>query len=395
MQKFLSAALAFVVATMSSSLFAVEPSSSPYGVCAHLGGGSESRLMPHNLKMMKSAGIDWVRADFSWDGVQHSDKTWHYERTDKLVNMTEQEGISVLAVLNYDVAWAKPAHEHLDEWNTYVRNVVSRYKDRVKYWEVWNEQNIQRFWTGGANAKQYQLLLEATYKTIKSIDPDLKVVYGGLAGIPFDYIKASLEADAGKYFDVFNIHPYRNAMNKNNWVRSYIASLKRLREMLDRNDAKGKPIWITEIGWPTPTAFNTKAGTNKGDIGETILSGILTTLEVNVSEKQQAECLQQAFLISLHSGVERCFWYEFQSPEDDPGEREDHFGLVHRDLSEKPAYRAYKQLTQWRPKGSVVVSGVEFVNGNESRVNWKLPDEKSATATWNPETGKIVVTVNP
>ena len=576
---------------VSTGLSAAEPSTSPYGICAHLAGGGEFELMPKNLQMMKAAGIEWVRADFGWSGVQKADKSWNFDRLDRVVEMVEKEGMTVLPILDYDVPWATPAYKHLDAWTAYVEKVVSRYKDRIKYWEVWNEQNLDGFWRERPDAKNYQILLEASYNTIKKIDPNLQVVYGGLSGIPFEYIETSLQAGAGKYFDVFNIHPYRPGMTNLTAVEGYLEELKRLRTLLDNHDAKGKPIWITEFGWATPPGSSAahlgiltaaekllcqkgkrwkiavlrderyaesgllsdsvlakilpkgvrptfitfddiktlkpsaldalllppselcptpffddivkyvkdggtlillggvplyydmelvdgrlvrKAGApdarrnalrigwkawwhvkddsipkevpltvapeaaegfrdinitgvgarfvtadrlKEGDKLIPLLNGkkdgfegspaailkfnsdykgavvvsMLMGQNVNVTEEDQADYLQQAILLSLHGGVERYFWYEFQAPEIDPVDRESHFGIVHRDLSPKPAYGAYKRLTQMRPNGSTPLNlrverdkQMGFVN-----ISWKRPDNVTVEASWRPGTGKV------
>ena len=63
------------------------------------------------------------------------------------------------------------------EWAEYVATVVSRYKDDIHYWEVWNEPDLAEFWNG--TPAQYAALLALTYATIKQIDPTATVVVGG------------------------------------------------------------------------------------------------------------------------------------------------------------------------------------------------------------------------
>jgi len=69
------------------------PSSSPYGTCSHLAGGQEHMEMPKNLKLMRQAGIEWARADFSWSGIERSRGTWHFEHLDKVVNTAQEQGV--------------------------------------------------------------------------------------------------------------------------------------------------------------------------------------------------------------------------------------------------------------------------------------------------------------
>lgn len=229
---------------------------SPYGVCSHLGGGEEHDQMPKNLDMMKAAGISWARADFSWSGIESPQGKWRFERFDRVVEETNKRGIQILPILDYDVPWATPAFKHLDAWLEYVRRVVKRYRDKIRYWEVWNEPNLESFWRAKPNGADYAILLKATYQAIKEIDPELVVVYGGLAGVPVDFFEASLDAGAGESFDVVNIHPYRGGLTTRGAIDRFAADVDAFRQALKKRGLADRPIWITEMGWATPPTFN-------------------------------------------------------------------------------------------------------------------------------------------
>ena len=229
---------------------------SPYGVCGHLGGGMEFDAMPENLSAMRAAGIRWVRADFSWSGVEWEKGNWRFEHLDRVLDETQKAGLTVLPILDYDVSWAYPAYQHLDEWSEYVRKLVTRYKDRIRYWEVWNEENIVNFWKN-PDPKAYTALLKRTYEVIKEIDPDLKVVFGGLAGVPHDFYENVLKEDGGKYFDVVNIHPYRGGIVTTRLCELFLNDIKKFQDLTIKYTGDDKPIWITEMGWATPPAFGT------------------------------------------------------------------------------------------------------------------------------------------
>lgn len=244
--------------------------SSAYGICAHLGGGEEFQQIPENFRRMREAGIRWVRADFSWIGVENPQGTWHFDHLDRVVQQAEENGITILPILNYDVPWATPAWKHLDAWKEYVTRIVTRYRDQIRYWEVWNEPNLQGFWHDAPSGANYAVLLKETYRTIKEIDPELQVVYGGLAGVPLDYFEDSLKADAGSAFDVMNIHPYRGGMITMGLVEEFQRAIGDTRQLMERYGAGEKPIWITEMGWATPPTF--------GETNRRIVSGSLKIL---------------------------------------------------------------------------------------------------------------------
>ena len=60
------------------------------------------------------------------------------------------------------------------------------------------------------------------------------------------------------------------------------------------------------------------------------------------SEAAQARNCLDMIEISRQAGIERLFFYEFHAPEKDPYYSEDHFGIVHKDFTPKPAYEALR-----------------------------------------------------
>ena len=102
-------------------------------------------------------------------------------------------------------------------------------------------------------------------------------------------------------------------------------------------------------------------------------------------EAGQARYLTRAMAIAFAKGVERYFWYEFRSVEEDPHYSEDHFGLTHADMTPKPAFDAYRAFVARRPAGSVqrhvplrdAATGVW-------RSEWTRPDGTVAGVFWKP-----------
>ncbi len=552
----------------------------PYGVCAHVSRG-EFGIASKEFKLMRSAGINWVRTDFDWLRIQSAKGAeWNFKRLDELIALAKKSGMNVLPILDYDVPWATPAWKHLDLWREYVRRTVTHFQKDLRYWEIWNEENLASMWRDRPNAARYAELLKASYQEIKKIDPTLQVLYGGTAGIPMPFIEESLKAGAASGFDIMNIHPYR----KDNVPEdALVKDIHDLRALLAKYGAGSKPLWITEIGWPTNQAnsifreifipvlekagfdlkqvkiacihdpaypFSTisstldfkkvfpmakavdaiplkklaslnpkeypilvpsvdetfpmayfdalesyvkKGGTlifsrgvplyydlvkkadgrtekvqvddryrnrlhigwgawwtdkaiphnttktaiapefrdkvkmqdlpgeifltdkklKKGDQLVPVLYGVRDSyrgvtsalfdlnsdLKGNIvvvtyksstggsTEQFQAEVLPRTYLLAFSAGVQRLFWYEFQSPEGIAFDQESHFGIVHKDLSPKPAYIAYKTLAAMRPSGSTVPVVTISPKGIYTAA-WTRPDGKKVHAVWTARESK-------
>ena len=106
------------------------------------------------------------------------------------------------------------SHPDLAKWTAlvdeFVRHLRQRYgKDEVRRWyfEVWNEPNLAGFWEK-ADQQAYFALYDATAKTIKRIDPRLKVggpSTAGAAWVP-EFIAHTVEKDVP--LDFITTHTY-------------------------------------------------------------------------------------------------------------------------------------------------------------------------------------------
>ena len=101
-------------------------------------------------------------------------------------------------------------------------------------------------------------------------------------------------------------------------------------------------------------------------------------------EDEQARRVPRIHLLAFAHGIDRVFWYNLRSREEDPYEPEDCFGLVHGDMTEKPACQAYRALTSMLPSGSTRPELTICENVFEAK--WTRPDGKRVTAMWSPYT---------
>jgi hypothetical protein len=230
-------------------LRSVSQETSPFGVSMHIDGGYEYNQMPENLRLVHEAGIRWVRTDVVWSSVERPQGVWHFDNFDRVVAEAEKQGLQVLALLLYNVSWANPAYEHPEAWLAYVEKVVTRYKSKVRHWEIWNEPNLYpRFWDRPDDAVGYVRLLEATYRKIKEIDPGLVVIHAGMAGIPMKYIEKSFAAGSGRFFDKFAVHPYRPSLNTWGATDRFCEDIDKLRTLMAKYKIEQKDVWFTEMG---------------------------------------------------------------------------------------------------------------------------------------------------
>ncbi|MBQ9431203.1 MAG: glycoside hydrolase family 88 protein [Kiritimatiellae bacterium] len=231
---------------LSAALAVFADNNSPYGVCAHVT-RNEFSIRGAEYRKMAEAGIRWVRSDFDWSAMQNAAGEWDFGKLDQLIGDAEKAGITILPILGYNSPKGVRPNDCLEDWDGYVKTLVSRYGERLPVLELWNEENIPGFWKDPDPVK-YTELLKRTYAAVKSTNPKIKVMFGGTAGVPFEFIEQCYRAGAAKSFDIMNIHPYSHPAPPENRLENEIV---RLREIMAKYGDGDKPLWITEIGWPT------------------------------------------------------------------------------------------------------------------------------------------------
>lgn len=200
---------------------------------------------------------------FSWKQVEPEKGKFFWETTDAYVKRCKDAGISCLGMLIGIPQWAarEPTDEEkeiaynpnpaswvprsMDEWYNYVYEVVSRYKDDVKYWEVMNEVNYHPPYTASSFAgttEDYANLLRTAYSAAKAADPSCYVLTAGFAAptgngtldkdMPYEFTKPKY---AEGYYDIYNIHGYNGT---DVW-----------KECLDnlRANRPDTPVWMSEF----------------------------------------------------------------------------------------------------------------------------------------------------
>ncbi len=301
----------------------------------------DQKSLKRAVALIKKAGAGWVRMDFLWQDIEPAQNQFDFSKYDYLVDLLRKNNIKILGILSYSADWASA----YGKWNwpaqdnklfvNYATKVVSRYKDKIKYWEIWNEPDSHIYWQPQDGLKAYCALLKDVYIALKKVDPACKILNGGLAnGIAS--VNHLYDNGAKDYFDILNIHIFDSPMHPDA-VKRVVAYPRLAYKIMARNGDSQKKIWITEIGCP-----GVKKGlkVNNWWMGE------------NPDELKQASWVKEAFTELLReTSVEKIFWAFFRDTKKHWDNGIDYFGLVRWDFSKKPAFSAYqKSVTNWKEK---------------------------------------------
>lgn len=233
----------------------------PYGMCSHItrtGFWDREKLYGSAEK----AGAKWVRMDFDWNWLERGGPgKWDFERYDECVTSAERHGLQVLPIVYNPPKDDARVWERLDRWEEFLRTVAKRYGKRLPVYEIWNEQDCEPFWGFQPSAADYLALLKRSCETLKSINPGTRVAFGGVTPHGLKFIDEVCALGGEKYFDVVCVHPYavRHQGEDSRPEGDLDVWLADLKAILTKYGCAGKPVWITEIGWPAPCVVKSAA----------------------------------------------------------------------------------------------------------------------------------------
>ena len=322
-----------------SNVAPATPGVSPGGKLIGMSDAELGRL----LDEAKRAGAQWVRVDVAWSVIQSGGPTsWDWSSSDRIISFISARGMNVHAMLGYTPSWARPAattdkHAPLDPnaYANFARATAQRYGAQgVHVYEIWNEPNINAFWQPKPDPVAYANLLKLAAPAIREADPSAHILNGGTSPAlsdgtnvsPVDFLSALYKNGAGTAFDAVSHHPYcspaypGDAQSWSAWYQMYGTSPS-LRSVMEANGDADKKIWISEFGAPT-----------NGPVG----SGATT-------EADQAAMLTRAFeQARSYSWAGPLEWYSVHDNGTDPADRENFYGMLRYDWSEKPSFAAYQ-----------------------------------------------------
>lgn len=214
--------------------------------------------LTEELNAMKKIGVKFLRTDLHWKKREFAPGKWDFKQTDKVVEAANKAGFEILMTIagstNSIPKFYLPIMKNLDALDRYTRTIVKRYKGKVKYWQVGNEQD------SGSPAVSVRELnrrpdlyiefLKVCSKAIRETDPDAVVLAGGLTSpgafiAPYEYMEGMLSRGLAKYCDVLCIHPYPLDLDAE---EAYPGPMRQIRKLMKKYNAEKMQLWADEVG---------------------------------------------------------------------------------------------------------------------------------------------------
>jgi polysaccharide biosynthesis protein PslG len=279
----------------------------------------------YHANSLHRAGTGSIRL---WDaGVQWKDifptelGAPQWTRLDDLVTQAHENGTEVTLVLGLTPSYAGATPTSMPDlgmYQSYVHDVMERYSPAnwqddeghhyrgIAAYQVWNESNIETFWTGGYDGLGQ--LVKTVHDVRDAVDTGAKVVAPAMVtrlgyqqkGLKTFYKTTVDGIPVWKYVDAIslNLYPLDVYPNPNptraGTPEDSMGLLQTVRGILaDDGVPSSKPIWNTEIN------YGLRFGANGGQPASPI------------PESRQVAYVIRTFLLNAAQGVKRVDWYAY------------------------------------------------------------------------------------
>ncbi|MCJ2187201.1 GH39 family glycosyl hydrolase [Novosphingobium beihaiensis] len=257
--------------------------------------------------------------------------------------------------------------------HAFVTHLRARYgADEVRSWyfELWNEPNLDGFWEG-ADQKAYFDLYADTVKTIKAIDPKLRVGGPATAGaawvpeflsyaekhkLPVDFVTTHSYGVEGGFLDEDGKQDTKLSPSPD----AIVGDVRRVRAQIEASAYPGIPLYFTE--WST-------SYTPRDFVHDSYISApyILTKL-------RKTQGMVQGMSYWTYTDL-------FEEPGPPPTPFHGGFGLMNREGIRKPAWFAYKYLHALQGRTIPVADEFSFVSRKGKSIaavawDWHQPVQK-------------------
>lgn len=269
------------------------------------------------LTNLRPLGANYYRLwdmKVAWRDVNPAPGVFDWSILDQRIAQVESWGGKPIMVLGLTPQWAAadpnagdprwgagtaspPAD--LETWRAYVRALVQRYGSRIGAYEIWNEANLQTFWTGTPSqmADMVRVATEEIGASSLSLAPSVTTRLKGGPDFTAEMAAAFTPATIDQ-LDAWSIHTYpagdagptvaqaceQRVDDIIRWQRALVGASR-------VNPALLKPVWDTEVNYG--------------------LAGPGTRPGIDWSDADGAALLQCTYQDSRALGIAVTAWYEF------------------------------------------------------------------------------------
>lgn len=379
----------------------------PYGANFFLEREVEAWKRERTVRLAREANLGWARQEFIWAEIEPEPGIFNWTKYDEIVDLLRRNNIQVIARLDRPPAWARtrasatgssgPPDDYA-AYGKFVEAFAKHYRDKIYYFQIWNEPNLAREWNDAPiDPVSYTRLLKIAYERTKAVDPNIQILSAPLAitlGETFSpnstqyrnmndlqFLEEMYTAGAKNYFDILSANAFGLGSAPDDPPNPGKLNFQRVlleRAVMEKFGDAQKAVWILEYGWNAAP--------------DTISDSRLVW--GRVTEQQQAEYTVRGIEIARQdwewAGVVS-IWFFRQVGDIPSSNPEAYFRLVDVDFTPRPVYVAVSAAA----KQERVASPGEYQETNPALTlqgNWTYPFDVNASAKQYTQTQDAAAT---
>lgn len=177
----------------------------------------------NSYPFVAESGIKWARLQSGWQKTEKQKGIYDFAWLDAIVDKMISIGVEPWLNLCYGNELYTPAAktvfgavgcppiktlEEREAWKAYVKAIVTHFKGRVHYYEVWNEPDGIWCWKHGPSAEELAVFTRETALACKEADADCEVIGLVTCCAQPEYHKTFFEKGGCEYLDAVSYHAY-------------------------------------------------------------------------------------------------------------------------------------------------------------------------------------------
>lgn len=276
----------------------------------------------------------------NWIYVERARGMYNWSNVDAWVATAERKGVDFYYSFNGIPEWAASDRRtcvassmprvrncpsmpsNIEDFENYVTALVRRYKNRIKYYELWNEPYME----STISIPDMVMLTNRAQAIIRSIDPSAKIISTSLSGSAVNYAERYFAAGGTRDVDIVSLHVYPDPSGPTRDVPEVVTpngfQLGPLLPVISKYGLQAKPLWDTEGSW-----------------GDTAAGAI-------TDPDQQVAFIARSYLLHWSNGLTQFYWYAWDN---------DTWGQ----LLGRPAAFAYGEVQKWMTDAVMTVPCAE------------------------------------
>lgn len=367
----------------------------------HVNNASPNGLWKQNQTPLPHIGAKAIRlwdTGTNWRNVNPSPGVFDFSRLDYRLDMAKAMGCEVMLTLGQAPDWAASSQGasrlgnpnppyRIEDWNAYVQTVASRYRDRIDYFEIWNEPDLKAGYTG--SLQSLLQMAESAHGIIKATAPSAKVMTPAFS-MPFFRkfapscgLKDWVEAGGLRFCDAISVHAYSGDGFQPEGVLDW---LDVVHDLLKQHGASHIPVHDTESGG---RGWRDRGGELR-NIAKLGFNDPLPTEPVDL----QSAWVTRQLICSAISNLRQSYFYTFDNPSGQAG-TQSVMAIHMTDYPHRPGQLfapalAYRYIADLLPGATLqrYSSG-----GNLFSVRFATRDGRRGTIYWTPDYKNEVVSI--